>query len=94
MAPLSNILENSIDIPHCYICAENGHFREMELVRGHVMISLRKWNKPWSPTQSCFQCGRCGRLTCWTHSYDKNVCKCGAVAWVTRSYIQKELDNG
>jgi hypothetical protein len=79
--------------PHCYLCANEGHIREMELV-GRMMVDMRRWNKPWNPTQSCFQCGQCGRLTCWTHSDNRKPCECGAKNWVERMYLQKELDNG
>lgn len=79
--------------PHCYLCAKEGHIREMELV-GSVIVDMRRWNKPWSPTQNCFECLRCGRLTCWTHSDNRVPCECGAKDWVERMYLQKEIDNG
>jgi hypothetical protein len=78
---------------HCYRCAEEGHIREMQLVT-HVMIDMRKWDKPWSPTQGCLQCGNCGRLTCWTHSDNQKPCECEMTLWTERTYLQKELDNG
>jgi hypothetical protein len=78
---------------YCYRCAEEGHAREMRLV-AYVMFDRTKWDKPWSPTQDCFQCGNCGRLTCWTHSDNRKPCECGATQWIGRMYLQKELDNG
>jgi hypothetical protein len=78
---------------HCYLCAEEGHNRELELV-GNVIINVKRWDKPWSPTQSCFQCAKCNRLTCYTHCDNRRPCKCGATAWVAKTYLQKELDNG
>ncbi len=80
-------------VPHCYRCAEEGHIREMQLVTS-VMTDMTKWDKPWSPTQGCLQCGNCGRLTCWTHSDNREPCECGVTHWVERVYLQMELDNG
>ena len=77
----------------CYRCAEEGHIRAMELV-GIAMTNLEAWDKPWSPTQGCFQCASCGRLTCWTHSDNRKPCACGAMHWIERVYLQQELDNG
>jgi len=93
MGILDKLFGTRSSTPHCYLCAKEGHIREMELV-GNVMIDMRKWDKPWNPTQSCYQCTSCGRLTCYTHCDDRKPCECGAKAWVTRNYLQKELDNG
>ncbi len=93
MGILGRLFGARLNTPHCYLCAKEGHIREMELV-GRVTVDMRRWNKPWSPTQNCFQCGRCGRLTCWTHSDNRKPCECGAKNWVERMYIQKELDDG
>ncbi len=82
------------DLPHCYICARANHLRVMKLVTGGVFVDMRKWDKPWNPTQNCFQCSACGRLTCYTHSDNRQACECGARTWVQRSYLQAELDNG
>ena len=78
---------------YCYMCKRDGHVREIELVE-KIMFDMRKWNKPWNPTQHCFQCGNCGRLTCWTHSDNRKLCECGEKNWIERMYVQKELDNG
>lgn len=79
--------------PHCYVCAKEGHFREMQMAN-KVIFRMSKWDRPWNPTQSCFQCTNCGRLACYTHCDDRKPCDCGAKSWTTRSYIQKELDDG
>lgn len=79
---------------YCYLCAKEGRMREMVLVQGSITVDMRKWNKPWSPTQNCFQCSSCGRLTCYTHSDNRKTCECGAKNWIQRMYIQKELDDG
>ena len=81
-------------IGYCYLCKEEGHFREMVIVDDTVNIDMSKWNKPWNPTQSCYQCAHCGRLFCYSHCDDRIPCVCGAQNWITRSYIQNELDNG
>jgi len=78
----------------CYLCAKEGHRREIEVVKGGVFINMKRWDKPWNPTQSCYQCGNCGRLVCYTHCDDREPCECGSKNWITRSYIQKELDGG
>src|SRR6266545_3724794 len=54
-------------VPHCYRCAEEDHIRVMKLA-GNIFVDMKKWDKPWMPAQGCFQCGNCGKLTCWTHS--------------------------
>lgn len=87
-------VEVSPTMPHCYLCAEEGHIREMRLVMKTAMWSTTGWDKPWSPMQGCLQCDRCGRLTCWTHSDNRKPCKCGATDWIERRYLQMELDNG
>jgi hypothetical protein len=79
--------------PHCYKCSKEGHIREMRLVR-MAITDMTRWDKPWSPTQSCYQCASCGRLTCWTHCDDRLPCECGAHRWVKKIYLQMELDNG
>ena len=94
MGILDKLFGRLFSDPHCYLCAKQGHFREMQLVRGAMIVNMRRWNKPWSPTQNCFQCTGCGRLTCWTHSDNRVPCECGTQAWVERMYLQKELDNG
>ncbi len=86
--------ENAYGKPHCYLCAREGHFREMVLVKGGVMVDMTRWDKPWSPTQSCFQCAACGRLVCYTHEDNRVPCECGAKDWVEKLYLQKEFDNG
>jgi hypothetical protein len=80
--------------PHCYICAKAGHTRVMHLVAGPTVINRARWDKPWSPTQSCYQCGNCGRLACYTHTDSRITCDCGAQNWITKSYWQSELDDG
>jgi len=90
----SGLFDSNRNIGYCYLCKEEGHFREMMLVEDRVYIDMSKWQKPWNPTQSCYQCANCGRLVCYTHCDDRVPCKCGSQSWVTRSYIQKELDNG
>lgn len=92
MAFFKNIFGSNLSC--CYICEKEGHFRELELIDGRVMLSMRNWNKPWNPTQSCYQCRDCGRLTCYTHCDDRKECECGVKNWATRSYVQKELDDG
>jgi len=79
--------------PRCYLCEEEGHIREMELVRG-VIVDMERWDKPWSPTQGCYRCAKCSRLVCYTHSDNRKPCKCGAKEWIRSTYIQRELDNG
>lgn len=85
---------NLTEGPRCYLCAEIGHAREMRLVQYGTPIDLSQWDRPWSPTQGCFQCAECGRLTCYTHSEKSNICACGAKNWVEKQYLQLELDNG
>ena len=94
MGFFNSLFGNRGRVPCCYLCGKEGHIREIEFVEGGVFIDMRKWNKPWSPTQSCYQCGNCGRLVCYTHCDDRVPCECGEKNWITRSYIQKELDNG
>jgi len=93
MGLFDKLFGQSKGAPHCHFCAKEGHYREMILV-GRVMIDTRKWDKPWTPTQNCFQCGKCGILACWTHSDSRKPCECGAIAWIEKIYLQKELDNG
>ncbi|TAN47124.1 MAG: TIR domain-containing protein [Methylococcaceae bacterium] len=93
----SFLLSHRKDVPtnggHCFICAKQGHYREMVLVSTPSLVNLRLWDKPWSPTQGCFECANCGRLACYTHS-DRNMpCDCGACSWIEKTYLQKELDN-
>lgn len=80
-------------LSQCYRCAEEGHFREMQLV-AFAVTSMTDWDKPWNPTQGCFQCAACGRMTCWTHSDNRELCACGAKQWIKRVYLQREFDNG
>ena len=94
MRLLERLLGGRPRTPSCYVCAEQGHVREMTLVQGGVTIDMGRWDKPWSPTQGCFQCTSCGRLTCWTHSEKTTICECGACEWASRTYLQKEIDNG
>ena len=81
-------------VPRCYVCAEEGHTREMRIIEPGMMIDTGGWDKPWSPTQGCFQCTECGRLTCYTHSESSRLCACAATSWAEKSYLQKEFDNG
>ncbi len=83
----------------CYVCQKNGHRREMVLLgqpgSNELGVEIaRDPKKAWSPTQGCFQCGKCGRLVCYTHSDVDMQCDCGARDWRKRSYLQQELDNG
>lgn len=87
------LTQKASSAPHCYLCAKEGHFREMILVN-NVMVNMKNWDKPWNPTQSCYQCANCGRLTCYTHCDDREPCECGAKNWQLKMYLQKELDNG
>lgn len=91
---LGQTRDDSTGTPSCYVCAEEGHTREMRLIAFGTMINLREWDKPWSPTQGCFQCAECGRLTCYTHSEMSRICACGACSWTEKQYLQQELDNG
>jgi len=96
---LDEVAHDSIGVPGPYLLEPpppfrgQGHIREMQLVK-IVMTDMTKWDKPWSPTQGCLQCGNCGKLSCWTHSDNRKPCECGVTHWIERVYLQKELDNG
>lgn len=93
MGILKKLFGMQSSLPHCYRCAKTGHMRKMELVEA-ALVDMRKWSKPWSPVQNCFECSQCRRLTCWTHSDNQKPCECGAEQWVEKTYLQQELDNG
>ncbi len=37
--------------------------------------------------QGCFKCGKCGRYTCYEHSFNDRVCECGEVDWHQSAYV-------
>jgi tetratricopeptide (TPR) repeat protein len=37
--------------------------------------------------QGCFQCGNCGRYTCYDCSDSREPCECGAKHWIEKSYL-------
>jgi len=81
-------------VPHCYECWEQFiHIREIKLLDPGYAVLYRVMPHGGSPIQTCDQCRECGRLRCWGHTSKKKPCKCGALAWDEKKYLQLELDN-
>lgn len=39
-------------------------------------------------SRGCFQCGACGRYTCYGCSDNRELCQCGMLQWEQRTYIR------
>jgi len=62
-------------------CSKCG--RSMKLLQSGTMMSTSTFA---ATTQGCFQCRKCGRLTCFDCSDNRVPCVCGAHSWVERTY--------
>ena len=69
---------------HCARCG-----MPMYIITGKMLRT-----EDFKKSQGCFQCGNCGRYTCYDCSDSREPCDCGKKNWIEKSYLTDLGDVG